>query len=335
MPDNSILDELAYDPERGALNYKGVRYLLIRPETLAGIQKAMEKVCAEQTDEIMFQGGFRGGYLSAKKYKEMGNLSGEEILDFMVKMGSEIGWGAFNLVLFDPVSERISIEVKESPFAEAYGQASRGVCHLIRGVVTGLAAAIFDKDMDSSETNCIAKGDEKCAFVARAKQQVKEHSNILKGKRILIVDDEPDVLSTLEEILEKCRISLAGNFEEAKRLLSERSFDGAILDIMGVNGYDLLSITREKGIPTLMLTAHALSIGDFVESIDRGAQAYVPKDKITEIETFLGDIIEAKGKKGKRPGTWFARLEPFFRERFGADWKEKAQPEFWEKYYYL
>jgi DNA-binding NtrC family response regulator len=104
---------------------------------------------------------------------------------------------------------------------------------------------------------------------------------------------------------------------------------------MGVNGYDLLSITREKGIPTLMLTAHALSIDDFVESIDRGAQAYVPKDKITEIEILLGDIIEAKGKKGERAGTWFARLEPFFRERFGADWKEKTEPEFWKKYYYL
>ena len=188
---------------------------------------------------------------------------------------------------------------------------------------------------DSSETSCLAKGDKKRTFVAKAERDMRRPSEVLKGKRILIVDDEPDILSTLEEILDECRISLAASFEEAKRLLSEGSFDGAILDIMGVNGYDLLSITKKKSIPTLMLTAHALSVSDFVESIDRGAQAYVPKDKISEIEVFLEDVIEAEGKKGKKAGNWFARLEPFFRERFGADWKEKTEPKFWEKYYYL
>lgn len=54
--------------------------------------------------------------------------------------------------------------------------------------------SILDEIVDSSETNCIAMGDENCAFVAEAKQQVKEHSNILKGKSIFTVDDEPDAL---------------------------------------------------------------------------------------------------------------------------------------------
>jgi predicted hydrocarbon binding protein/CheY-like chemotaxis protein len=283
----------------------------------------------------MFQGGFKGGYLSAKKYKEVYSLSDREILDFIIKMGSEIGWGVFNLVLFDPDTERLSIEVENSPFAEAYGTASEGVCDLIRGIVSGLATAIFNKDVASSETSCIAKGDKKCTFEAKGKQSMKKPSDILKGKKILIVDDEPDILSTLKEILDECRISVAENFEEAKRLLSNASFDGAILDIMGVSGYDLLSITKKKGIPTLMLTAHALSIDDFVKSIEGGAQAYVPKDKISEIETFLVDVLEVRIKKGKRPGAWFARLEPFFRERFGADWRGKTEPEFWKKYYYL
>jgi CheY-like chemotaxis protein len=250
-------------------------------------------------------------------------------------MGSQIGWGAFHLALFDPVAERIYIDVENSAFAEAYGKTSGGVCHLIRGVVSGLATAIFGKNITASETNCIAKGDEKCSFVVGDKPDMTKCGTILKGKRILIVDDEPDILSTLKEILDECDLSTAKDFEEAKKLLAEKSFDAAILDIMGVNGYDLLKITVRKDIPTLMLTAHALSPADFVKSIQGGAQAYLPKDKISEIETFLGDVMEAQEKKEKKSRTWFARLEPFFRERFGADWKEKTEPEFWEKYYYL
>ena len=57
--------------------------------------------------------------------------------------------------------------------------------------------------------------------------------NILKGKRILIVDDEPDVLDSLIELLDMCKIDTASSFEDGKRLLKNQSYDLAILDIMG------------------------------------------------------------------------------------------------------
>ena len=39
--------------------------------------------------------------------------------------------------------------------------------------------------------------------------------DILKGKRVLIVDDEPDILETLSEMLEMCFTDTAPNFETA------------------------------------------------------------------------------------------------------------------------
>ena len=60
--------------------------------------------------------------------------------------------------------------------------------------------------------------------------------NWLQSKRLLIVDDEPDVLETLEELLPMCDVVKASSFEEAKDLLEVQYFDIAILDIMGVNG---------------------------------------------------------------------------------------------------
>jgi DNA-binding NtrC family response regulator len=156
----------------------------------------------------------------------------------------------------------------------------------------------------------------------------------LQGKRVLIVDDEPDILGILEEMLGNCVLDKAQDFDAAATLLKNHSYDAAILDIMGVRGYDLLDLTTQKGIPTLMLTAHALTAEHFVKSIKKGALAYVPKEKIMEIETFLLDILEAHESDSGKIGKWFARLEPFFEKKFGYYWKEKIKegPDFWSKY---
>ena len=45
-----------------------------------------------------------------------------------------------------------------------------------------------------------------------------------------------------------------------------------------------------------MLTSHALSPDDFGKSIAGGAKAYIPKEKMADITTFLSDILEAKTK---------------------------------------
>ena len=115
---------------------------------------------------------------------------------------------------------------------------------------------------------------------------------ILKGKRILIVDDEPDILETLKDLLDMCIIDTAPNFETARKFLKKTSYDAAILDIMGVKGYDILELTKEKGIPALMLTAHALSADNLVRSIKGGALRAASPEQRFESRLKLG--------KGKR-----------------------------------
>ncbi len=169
MNQNSIIDQLMYDPALGALTYRDVRYLLIRPETIVGFQKTIEKHSRTGAQEALVQGGYRGGYLSAKKYKEMQNLSDSETISFMMTMGAEIGWGNFQLIEYDIENRKLQIRVENSAFAEAYGDATEGVCHLISGVISGLASVIFSINCTASETQCLAKGDECCEFNVSAR----------------------------------------------------------------------------------------------------------------------------------------------------------------------
>lgn len=157
------------------------------------------------------------------------------------------------------------------------------------------------------------------------------NTDILKGKKILIVDDEPDIIETLEDALEMCQIESARDFGSAINLLKNRNYDATILDIMGVNGYGLLDIAIEKNIPALILTAHALSAENFKRSITAGAHIYLPKDKMIEIDNYLTELIVSSSKKEKKSGLWFIKLAEFFNQTFGPNW-QKGDAVFWKDF---
>lgn len=171
MTDNSILAELEFDSERGALLYKGVRYLLIRPETLDMFYKAVEEEIGEGAHNAMHRGGFAGGSLSAQKYRDVFGLSARESVEFMARMGAEIGWGKIEIARLDLAQRELEITVASSPFAvesqtiPAHGQSKHGVCHLLRGVFAGLASGIFECEVEAREVECVAMGDALCRIV--------------------------------------------------------------------------------------------------------------------------------------------------------------------------
>ncbi len=104
-------------------------------------------------------------------------------------------------------------------------------------------------------------------------------NTLLNGKKILVVDDEPDVLEIIKDLLPMCRVVCASTAQEARELLATQDFDMAVLDIMGVDGYGLLGIACYRKIPAVMLTAHALTPPHLVRSIREGAAAYIPKEE--------------------------------------------------------
>jgi DNA-binding NtrC family response regulator len=155
--------------------------------------------------------------------------------------------------------------------------------------------------------------------------------DLLEGKRILLVDDEPDVLDSLEDLLPMCETVKASSFEAARDLLETESFDMTILDIMGVKGFQLLEIANQKEVAAVMLTAHALNPDTVVRSYKEGAAFYLPKEQMVNIASFLNDILEAKEQGKSTWARWYEKLGLFFEKKFGENW-QKDDPEFWKKF---
>jgi len=145
--------------------------------------------------------------------------------------------------------------------------------------------------------------------------------SLLKDNVILVVDDEEDVLDTVEEVLDMCLVTKAQDYDTARQYLMSYTYDIVILDIMGVNGFDLLKTSVKRGFPTVMLTAYALTPEALEKSIKLGAVSFLPKEKMADLEEFLADIV----LKGGQPvwGKLFDKLGGFFNKRFGPDWKER------------
>ncbi|MBW2336171.1 MAG: response regulator, partial [Deltaproteobacteria bacterium] len=144
---------------------------------------------------------------------------------------------------------------------------------------------------------------------------------ILKDKAILVVDDEPDILDSIAEQLDMCRIYRAKDYEIALQLLAALKFDIVILDVMGVRGFELLKKSVSKGFPTVMLTAHAMTPEALKESIQLGAVSFLPKEMMAELDTYLTDVVT-----GSKKVVWknlLDKLGDYFERQFGADWKEK------------
>lgn len=156
-------------------------------------------------------------------------------------------------------------------------------------------------------------------------------TSYLSGKYILVVDDEPDILETIEEILDDARIDTARDFEGAVEKIRTTAYDLAVLDIMGVNGLLLLDACVERGIPAVMLTAHAISPEMLMASIQKGAISYLPKEMLVDLDKMLEELL---GTWERGEPTWkllFDKMGRYFNDRFGPDWQDKDK-DFWSEF---
>lgn len=153
----------------------------------------------------------------------------------------------------------------------------------------------------------------------------------LKDKLVLAVDDEPDVLEVVAELLDMCTVHKATDFKAASKLLAENTYDAVILDIMGVNGFELLKNSVSRGFPTLMLTANALTPEALRKAIKLGAVSFLPKERTMDLKPILEDLITY----GPAP-IWqktFDSAGEIFNRNFGSRWQtdDKFFREFFEE----
>ena len=119
-------------------------------------------------------------------------------------------------------------------------------------------------------------------------------------KRVLIVDDEPSIVISLEYLLQRegYETAVAPDGEEALAALAEQPPDLVVLDVMlpKMNGFEVCERIRAdprwRGTKILMLTARGRDT-EVTRGLRLGADAYVTKpfstkDLMAEVNQLLG-----------------------------------------------
>ncbi len=128
-------------------------------------------------------------------------------------------------------------------------------------------------------------------------------------KKILVVDDEPDLVELVSYNLKKegFRVSSAADGETALDAIKKGGIDLVVLDLMltGMSGIDLCRMLRRnpktESIPIIMLTARGEE-QDRVTGLDAGADDYVakpfsPRELLARIKAVLRRVGERMEKE--------------------------------------
>ena len=114
--------------------------------------------------------------------------------------------------------------------------------------------------------------------------------NVLKDKRILLVEDNDINQLVAKDILEQAgvQVSIANNGEEAIKHVRSNKFDAVLMDVQMpiMDGYKATEILRKtylsSELPIIAMTANALN-GDREKSIEAGMNDYISKPIDPEI----------------------------------------------------
>ena len=121
------------------------------------------------------------------------------------------------------------------------------------------------------------------------------------AKRILVVDDDENILSLERTILEQkgFDVTSAGGGGEALKLLAEKDFDLVLLDVMmpEVDGFTVCRKIKEdprlKEIPVIFLTAKGGGEA-LAEGFESGAIMYINKPfTANKLLTIVNTMLEA------------------------------------------
>lgn len=139
-----------------------------------------------------------------------------------------------------------------------------------------------------------------------------------RGRRILIVDNDPTILEAVGDMLsaKDYQVTRARDGLEALELFRESPFDLAIIDIVlpKIDGHDLCRLIRqdERGRMLPIIAFTALAPQDVAKLPGLSADAYVAKGPLTVIISNILDAIKSVlTSKRERPGQRIFGYEGF------------------------
>jgi DNA-binding NtrC family response regulator len=118
----------------------------------------------------------------------------------------------------------------------------------------------------------------------------------LNGKRILAIDDDPDLLEVLEEEIlaayPDLNVEKAFTFSQAIEKMTDVDYDAVILDIMSSYGFKLLELAQSRHLRVGLLTTYPILHERPRLPTQMAARAFLSKESLGDVVPFLDKIMD-------------------------------------------
>lgn len=121
--------------------------------------------------------------------------------------------------------------------------------------------------------------------------------------RVLLIEDEISIAKMIAmnlKVAGYCVTMFHDGVQAAESVREEHDYDIALLDVMlpGMDGFTLLEVIRQYGIPVIFLTARD-DIGSKVQGLQGGAEDYIVKPfEMLELMVRMEKVLDRTRKSG-------------------------------------
>jgi predicted hydrocarbon binding protein len=161
-----LSERLTFDAVRGEIRDQSRRYLMLRPDVLMGMFRALDPAARQGALDAFAASIARHGRDSVLAYLD--HLHGDRaaLLDAVQDTASDLGWGCWR---FARAKSALRLTVDNSPFADGFGVSEHPVCAPIRAMLQTVAQIVLQSEVDSAEHACASMGSAVCEFEAAAR----------------------------------------------------------------------------------------------------------------------------------------------------------------------
>ena len=157
---------LKVDLEHGTVvrNLDGSRVIALGSHGWATIERELQTTFITGAAVILQRVGYSYGRAVGRAAKRQLPDS-DRAFEAMQELARESGWGGFTLNSGDLNSGEARITVRDCFFCLHATESTEPVCHVLVGLVGGMADEILDMSHRVAEEKCIAKGDNVCEIL--------------------------------------------------------------------------------------------------------------------------------------------------------------------------
>lgn len=154
------------DLESGIVTRKadGTRVIAMGSHGWATIEKELATTFITGAAVILQRVGYSYGRAMGRAAKNS-DTSPEQTFEAMQTLARESGWGALSLNSGDLFGGQARIVVRDCFFCLHAREATEPVCHVLVGLIGGIADEIIGPQHRVTEEKCIAKGDAVCEIM--------------------------------------------------------------------------------------------------------------------------------------------------------------------------